>query len=470
MLNLTFIFVFLAMQQQLSASPLIVNIDSPQFRRLVVAVPSIVLDPEVENSDTARYFVQQGAEELSRLLVYTGLFNRISQVAYGDIPNKGVEPSLVGKKGLDFSQWKAVGVESLVHGEIKKDGQGEFLEMRTFDIRRQKLVVGKRYRELSKAEMPIIMRRYANWIMEAYTGKPGIFNSKIVFVGRVSNGAPKQIFVCDFDGANVRQITKANATHISPHFSPDGRKVTYTSFKRRNPDLYIYDLKSGKEEILSRYQGLNSGAQWSQSGKLIAYTGSKNGDTDIFTLDPISGMRRKLIRGHGLDVDPTFSPDGKYLAFVSGRYGNPHIFLATLKWSGANAVKVVSDSRLTYAGWYNSTPAWSPDSKNLVFAGYDKDINRYDIFTMAYNGKNLERLTLKTGDNESPTFAPNGQMIAFQSNRVGGRDVKGAPQLWVMSRDGSGQRRINTGLYEAQTPSWSGALYDAQQSSSNDLE
>ena len=60
MLNLTFIFVFLAMQQQLSASPLIVNIDSPQFRRLVVAVPSIVLDPEVVQGHTSEGRVVEG--------------------------------------------------------------------------------------------------------------------------------------------------------------------------------------------------------------------------------------------------------------------------------------------------------------------------------------------------------------------------------------------------------------------------
>ena len=154
-------------------------------------------------------------------------------------------------------------------------------------------------------------------------------------------------------------------------------------------------------------------------------------------------------------MDPTFSPDGQLLAFVSGRFGNPHIFVGHLKWTGDDEVKVVRDTRLTYAGWYNSTPAWSPDSKKLVFAGYDKEINRYDIFMMNHDGKNLERLTLKTGDNESPSFSPNGQLVVFQSNRVGQSDQKGRPKLWVMARDGSGQRELPTGLYEAQTPSWS---------------
>ena len=149
----------------------------------------------------------------------------------------------------------------------------------------------------------------------------------------------------------------------------------------------------------------------------------------------------------------SFLPDGSSIAFVSGRYGNPHIFVGKL----ALGVKprVVSDRRLTYAGWYNSTPSWSPDSDKIIFGGYDKDIDRYDVFIMNPNGSKLERLTLKTGDNESPSWSPNGQMIVFQSNRVGQSNAKGKAALFIMNRDGSGQRKLDIPLYEVQTPHWS---------------
>ena len=434
------------------AKPIIVTIDNPQFRRLVLAIPEFEIESNLEADDELALFRQQGASKLRALLDYTGLFNHISHVAY-----QGLKVKATGD--VDFNQWNSLGVEALILGRIGKDISGPFLELRALDIVKRRQILGKRYRDLSASEFVPTMRRFGNWVLEAFTGKPGIYNSKIVFVGRKKRGDLKQIYVCDFDGSNVRQISNNNSTNISPHFSPDGKVVTYTSFRNRNPDLYAFNLETNSEKIMSKYQGLNSGAQWSPSGKLISYTGSKNGDTDIFTLNPETGRRKKLIRGSGLDVDPTFSPDGKYLAFVSGRYGNPHIFKATLKWNGEKNVRVVSDMRLTYAGWYNSTPAWSPDSKQIVFAGYDKHIDRYDIFIMDPMGKNLERLTLKTGDNESPSYSPNGQMIVFQSNRMGGRDIKGRPQLWIMNSDGSGQRELSTGLYEAQTPSWSNALY-----------
>ncbi|MEZ4741379.1 MAG: hypothetical protein R3B45_02865 [Bdellovibrionota bacterium] len=73
---------------------------------------------------------------------------------------------------------------------------------------------------------------------------------------------------------------------------------------------------------------------------------------------------------------------------------------------------------------------------------------------MNADGSQLERLTLRTGDNESPSWSPNGQMIVFQSNRIGNKNVKGQAALYIMNRDGGGQRKLNTGLFDAQTPKW----------------
>lgn len=431
---------------------------------MVIATPGLIVD-DSEDDDIIKT-ASWAPKYLRSILNYSGLFKNISEIAYQDLMKKISARSKKGQEEggslitpTDLRHWKTIGVEALIIGKVISDDGGMTLELRTVDINRGKTILGKRYRNVKVSELTLVMRRYGNLILEAFTGKPGIFSSKIVFVGRKTKGTAKQIFYCDFDGSNVKQITNADAPHLSPHWSPDGKFITFTSYERKNPDLYLYEVATGKRRLISGYAGLNSGAQWAPNGKLVAYTGSVRGNSDIYMLNPFSGGRKRLISGHGLDVDPTFSPNGKYLAFVSGRFGNPHIFLGTLAWNGTQSVRVTSDRRLTYAGWYNSTPAWDPSSQKIVFAGYDKDINRYDIFIMQYDGKQLERLTLQTGDNESPTFSPNGQMIAFQSNRMGISNIKSRPQLFTMDRDGSNQRKLDVGLYEAHTPSWSGPLY-----------
>ena len=446
-------FVLLMSGTAAFSAPIIVNIDNPSFRKLVVALPVF----EVSNPEDAELvrLAKEGPVELGRLLAFSGLFNILNEAAYSNIKvGSTIGKEVRAMEGIDALAWKQIGVESLTVGELIRDGGDITISLRTGDINQNKLMLGKKYTKVKSDQFNKVMAKYADRLLEAYTGKPGIFSSKLTFVGRKAKGTAKQIYISDFDGSNAVAITSGNVPHLSPSWSPDGKFITYTSFEAGNPDLYIYDVAAGRKKKLSNRKGLNSGANWSKSGKLIAFTGSEGGDADIYTMTPDGGSTRAFIRGSGLDVDPTFSPDGKWMAFVSGRFGNPHLFRAELKWDSDTSVKVLSDKRLTYAGWYNATPTWSPESDKIVFAGYDKDIDRFDLFMMSPDGTNLERLTIRAGDNERPSFAPNGQMVVFHSSRTQGRDIKGSAQLYVMNRDGSSQRQLNTGLFEAQTPQW----------------
>lgn len=428
------IFILLA-AITVSASPMIVNIDNPSFRRIVTAVPHFSGDTkntEIKKMET------YGQRRLRSLLEFSRLFNVLSGEVY--------EKSSVSRSTL-----KKLGVEALIKGEfIGKNS----LTLQTIDVKRRKKIMQKTYGNVSLRNIDLVLKDYGDLILESYTKKSGIFFSRIVFAGKKIKGDFKQIYIIDFDGSNLTQITHSPAHHLSPAWSPDNRYIVYTSFEDDNPDLFVYDLVHKKHTKISGRAGINSGGQFAHTGDIVAFTGSLRGDTDIFITDTQGRYRRRLIKGSGLDVDPSFSPDGKWLAFVSGRYGNPHIFRATLNWN-SDKLRVVDDKRLTYAGWYNANPAWSPDAKKIAFAGYDKDIDRFDIFLMNADGSNLERMTLNKGDNESPSWSPNGMMLTFFSTRTDNPKKKGVARLYIMNRDGSQQRLLPTHIYEAQTPRWS---------------
>ena len=446
----------------ITSQPLIVNIDNPNFRKLNVAIPDFLLAGSADRETVE--IARRGSAELVRLLNFSALFSVRSADVFSEVlSSKNVVQWKMGQQnveGVDLPQWRAVGIESLTLGEVTRDNDTWTFAFRTIDTGKGELLVGKRYAKVAKSQVVPVIRRYADQILKAYTGKPGIFSSRLAFVGRRAKNASKQIFISDFDGSNVKQITNSNAPHLSPSWSRDGRYVTFTSFEDGPAEIFIFDTTTGQKRKMTNGPGLSSGSNWGPGDRQIAFTGAHNGNSEIYVMSPKGKDRKILISGDGLDVDPTFSPDGKWMAFVSGRFGNPHIFRASLEWD-SDKVRVSGDKRLTYAGWYNATPAWSPESDKLAFAGYDKDINRFDMFMMNPDGTQLERLTLRAGDNERPAWSPNGQLIIFQSSRGSNlEDVKDTPRLFIMNRDGSNQRLLDTGLFEAQQPTWGPQIED----------
>lgn len=328
------------------------------------------------------------------------------------------------------------------------------LEVFLVDMTAQKVSLARSIIWRTRAKFREQIYQLADEILEQYSQRPGLYSSRIVFTGREKPDSVKQIYSCRMDGSDLQKITSDPVIHLSPAWSSDGKKVLFTSYLSGNPDLYVYSVDDQSTQSLSSYEGLDSGGAADPKSNWVAFSGLGDSDADIFMVPMSGGTRRLLLKGVGLDVDPTFSRDGKYLAFVSGRFGNPHIFIAELKRSLLGSLKVVKDRRLTWAGWYNGNPAFSWDSKKIAFAGFDKEIGRFDLFLMDVDGRNLERLTLKSGDNESPSWSPNDQLLVFHSTRMVGSQKKGPPGLYIMRRDGALQKKIPLPLHSAETPSW----------------
>ncbi len=433
----------------------VINISNPSFRKLIVALPDF--DGDLQDTELVA-LKKQAKEDLPFLLQFTGFFKVIGQDAFA---GKGDQQNLD-----ELAFWKMISVDTVVQGKFSKSGKIPMLEISGLDVYRGRRLDKKRYEVRNGEQLYNALKSFVDSLLESYTGQPGIFQSKIVFTGKKTPKSQTAIFMCDPDGHNVEQLSKGNDIHISPAWDPTGKKVIYTSYQSGNPNLYIQDLRTRKTNVVPGLafanKGLmNSGGYYSPQGKIIAYSqirqakGDRTGGSEIYVVPPEGGARRPLIAGNGIDVDPIFSPDGKWLVYASGRYGNPHLFRAELAWNADfTDVKVKNELRLTYAGWWNTMPTWSPNSQKIAFAGFDKGINRFDIFIMNIDGSKLERLTLQSGDNKGPTYSPNGHLILFHSSRVGTANDRGRNQLYIMNADGTEQRVIPTGLFSAEDAKW----------------
>ena len=405
------------------------DINAPTF----VQIP-IVLAKWKSADKTSSSFSEKVYGILANDLTLSGFFKVI------DVQHLPL--SLREKEGIpstsSLQEWIPAGGEILLAGEtlLESNGLDFKLTFHLFDLVEQKHIVGKQY-EGPVQTVRHAVHRMADEVVLQITGEKGVHNTKIAYT--VLQGTGKEIYIADFDGANVKQITQNQSINISPAWAPDGKRIAFTSYLKRNPDLYLVDVDGKNIQRLSRYPGLNVSPSWSPDGKKIALMMGMGGKSDIYLMDTNGDNPRKLTKGYGNEASPTWSPDGERIAFVSDRSGTPQIYI--MARDGSNV------RRLTFEGSYNTNPSWSPKGDRIAFCA--RTGGRFGIFAIGVDGSGLRALTINSGNNESPCWSPDGRYIAFSSTRTG------ASKIFIMNATGHNQRGLTPSKGGESSPAWS---------------
>lgn len=276
----------------------------------------------------------------------------------------------------------------------------------------------------------------ANDIILYLTGDKGIFNTRICFISKRTGN--KELFLCDYDGANVYQLTNNGSINLSPAFDPENKKILFTSYMNGDPQLYQYDVEDGQVDLLAAYPGINSAARVSPDGKHIVAALSRDGNAELYLLNRNGKIKRRLTYTKSIESSPCWSPTGKEIAFTSDRTGSPQIYIMDI--DGINV------RRLTRTGNYNDSPDWSPKGDKLVYLS--RVNGKFNICTIDITGFNYEVLT-ERGNNENPHWSPDGNHIVFSSTRTGEKEI------YTMDRFGFEEKRLTTGG-DNSNPTWSG--------------
>jgi len=244
------------------------------------------------------------------------------------------------------------------------------------------------------------------------TGEPGIAATRIAFVrpGRGGRNASKEIYLVDSDGENVQRVTSDGSIALSPAWSPDGRRIAYTSFREGTPALYERDLASGQDRVVSRRDGISITPAYAPDGRTLAFATTMEGTTEIVTYDRERGCcMEPVTRGRRSDsLSPTFSPDGRQIAFVSNRLGEPHVYVMAL----GGQPRLLSSYRYGNTG-YNTSPDWSPRGDRIAF--HTRSGGSHQIAVVNAAGDSLRILT-SGGWNEDPSWAPDGRHLVFAAS------------------------------------------------------
>lgn len=343
--------------------------------------------------------------------------------------------------GEQEADWKTLGADFTALGQYRISHDTITLELKLLNVSENRMIFGRRYSgPLQKHDKMVL--KFCDEVIRQLTGEPGISLSKITFVSDKSGF--KEIYVADVLGEEIRQVTKHRNLAVSPSFSPDGRLLTYTSYHRGNPNLYITDLSQSEfTKAFSRRKGLNLAPAWAPNGKMLAVTLSKDGNPDLYLMDDQGEIIRRLTFNSGINVSPSWSPDGTRLAFVSDRSGGPQVYVMNLKDNTCN--------RITYLGNDNTEPSWSPKGDWITYAGLYE--GSYHIFIIKPDGSSPTRLTKYYGNHESPSWSPDGQQIVFS------RQLDNQQKLYVVLKNGMGLRPLFHPEEGSQSsPQWSSRL------------
>jgi TolB protein len=412
-----------------AAGEISIWIEGQRGERVRIAVPDFVPRSRFASSSVGRRIADTIAYDLD----FSGYFEVMNRLQYP--PSFTVlDPN---PRRVNFARWSEVRARDLVHGLYNVRGDQIELECRLFDVPDGRQIIGKGYQ--GKASLLRSMaHRFSDQVVLAHSGRLGIAHTRIAF-DSTSTGA-KEIFVCDYDGENVIQLTNHGSISLSPTWSPDASKLAYTSYKEGNPDLYIINSDGSSPKLASGFHGLNTAPDWSPTGDTVALTLSKDGNSEIYVKEVFSKRIRRITYDAAIDTSPSFSPDGTRIAFVSDRAGSPQIWVVDV--DGRNL------RRLSYQGGRSFSPAWSPLGDKIAYV-VEQPGEGLEIFVMDADGRNPVQLTSGPGWNQKPAWAPSGTHIAFSSTRAGRSNV------YTMRADGTDVRRVSFLGGENGSPAWS---------------
>ncbi len=362
-----------------------------------------------------------------------GVGEQITQVVTNDLSNTGLFKVLPGSamSGTpDFAPYKAMGAHAAVTGGFSGSGSIR-VEFRLWDVLAGQQIQGTAY-TTNAANWRRIAHIMGDVIYQRMLGEKGYFDTRIGFISR--SGSVHQprmrLAVMDQDGANCR-ILSSTQTKL-PAFSPVRDQIAFLSYASAVPRIYVFDLASGHQRIIGDFNGVPLGPHYSPDGNSLIVPVAKGSGSDLYSVNIASGAKRQITSSGGaINVSPSFSPDGSQIVFNSDKGGSPALYIMSASGGAAR--------RLSFGSGNYGDSVWSPRGDLIGFTRISG--GQFSLGIMNPDGTG-ERIMTQGYTVESPSFCPNGRVLAFsRSGASGGAaihtiDITGFHELAIPTPEG----------------------------------
>jgi len=440
------LFIFCLFIYNNSAKALVeVDITRGNLDPLPIAVSPLYIESGSIDIKDGDKIIKNVGEKIAEVIEVnfkrSGLFNPLKKDSFVQKPDIAhVKPR--------FEDWRLIKAQALVTGKVKVSEDKLRIEFRLWDV-----VAAKEMIALAFSTTPSNWRRVAHIISDKVyhrlTGEEGYFDTRIIYVSEtgLKTQRYKKLAIMDQDGANVKYLTLGNELVLTPRFSPKNQLVTYLSYFRNLPRVYLLDIETGVQEVVGDFPGMTFAPRFSPDGEKIIMSFAKDGNSDIYTMNLKTRVVEKITDHTSIDTSPSFSPDGKYICFNSDRSGLQQIYV--MRADGSNV------KRITFGKGLYGTPVWSPRGDLIAFTKVHK--GKFYIGVMRPDGSG-ERLLTENFYQEAPSWSPNGRVLIFYRETKSDSEGKGfSAKLWSIDLTGYNERLIETET-DGSDPSWSSLL------------
>lgn len=411
-----------------------IDITKGTMNPLPVAIPVFIAAPGLESE------AQGITEVIGNNLTNSGLFKVIDRQAY-------IEQFASVDQVPQFANWRQINAQSVIVGEVKPGATGIDVSFRVWDVLSGKQLAGQTFKA-DRSGWRRVGHLVSDQIYSRMTGEDGYFDTRVVYVAESGDWRrpTKRLAVMDQDGANQRYLTSGRALVLTPRFDNDSQRIIYMSYEHGQPAVYLYNLTTGREELVGNFPGMSFAPRFSYKNDKAIMSVSQNGNAEIYVLDLASHRANRLTNDPSIDTSPSFSPDDSQITFASDRSGSQQIYV--MNADGSN------QRRISFGKGNYATPVWSPRGDLIAFTRIHG--GKFYIGVMRTDGSG-ERLLTESYMDEGPTWSPNGRVIMFGRKSPGTNTTPGQTKIVSVDLTGYNERIIPTSS-EASDPAWSPLL------------
>ena len=444
-LKILIILLLLLFYSNKSFALIEVDITRGNLKPLPIAVSPLFQDSKSKKNFKKELNIEDLGSEISKViennLKTSGLFNPLSKDAFLQKPD-------IAHLKPRFEDWALIKSQALITGKVLIEKEKLKVEFRLWDV-----LAGREMLALAFTTVPSNWRRVGHIITdkvyERLTGEKGYFDTRIIYVSEEGPKTQriKKLAIMDQDGFNTKYLTLGKELVLTPRFNPTNQMVTYLSYFKNLPRVYLLDIETGIQEVVGDFPGMTFAPRFSPDGKKIIMSFAMDGNSDIYTMDLENRIVDRITNHPSIDTSPSYSPDGKFICFNSDRSGYQQIYVMKKDGTGVK--------RISFGKGLYGTPVWSPRGDLIAFTKLHK--GKFYIGVMRTDGTG-ERLLTENYYQEAPSWSPNGRVLIFYRETKTDSEGKGfSAKLWSIDLTGYNERMLKTES-DASDPSWSSLL------------